>query len=78
MDDFHLDLQQEGDGYRYYVDGQKLHPGDILELQIGSDWIVGRYEWCFKPDVRPYLIIDREKDDTVTLDDHCVVRLPTR
>jgi hypothetical protein len=78
MDDFHLVLQKEGSGYHYYLDGQEVRPGELLELQIDSDWVLGRYEWCFHPETRPYLVIDKDKDDSVTLTEHSLLRWPKK
>ena len=78
MDDFHLELRQEGSGYHHYLDGRAIRSGDLLELQIDADWVLGCYEWCFSLDTRPYLVIDRDKDDTVTLNERSLLRWPRK
>ena len=78
MDDYHLDLQEEGNSYRHYLNGQKVHPGDTLELQIDGNWMPGRYEWCFMPNVNPYLVLDADKDDSISLSQRSMLRWPRR
>jgi hypothetical protein len=31
---------------RHFIDGQEVHCGDLLELQLDDGaWVLGRYEW---------------------------------
>ena len=76
MDDFHLALRQEGGGYHHYLDGRAVHSGDQLELNIDGKWVLGRYEWSFHTETRPYLVVDSNTDDTITLSEHSLLRWP--
>lgn len=76
MDNYHLVLQQEGHGYRHYLDDREVYPGTMLELQVGTDWVLGRFQWNFDHETRPYLVIDADRDDTISLSEHSILRWP--
>lgn len=57
-----LELRQEESGPRYYLQGQGIHAGDLLELRVydgpaaetaREKWIRGRYEWSYARADRP-------------------------
>lgn len=52
-----LELRSEGmDGWRYYLSGEGIRAGDLLEMQAhGGAWKVVRYEWNYLPDTKPTL-----------------------
>lgn len=56
-----LTLNWQSDGPRYYVDGEPVHAGDLLEVQLDDgSWVVVRFEyhWDKKQNtIDPFLII---------------------
>jgi hypothetical protein len=41
-----LVLGDDGGGPRYFLDGQPVHAGTLLELlEPDGTWMLGRYEW---------------------------------
>lgn len=58
---------------RHYLADRPVHCGDILELHVGGDWIIGRYEWTGKIDERPTFDYD---GGIMRIDDECLVRWP--
>jgi hypothetical protein len=42
------------EGLRYYLAGEGVHVGDLLELKLDDrSWALGRYEWNCRPENRP-------------------------
>lgn len=58
---------------RHYLVGKPVHCGDILELHVDGDWVIGRYEWTGKPEELPTF----EYDGGITrIGEECLVRWP--
>ena len=50
----HLEPREELGGLRYYLAGEGIHAGEILEILLPDGaWLEGRYEWDFRRDARP-------------------------
>lgn len=46
-------LHFEAGSPRYYLDGEPLHAGDSVELQLAcGTWTAGRYEYVWQPSTR--------------------------
>lgn len=58
---------------RHYLAGQPVHCGNILELCIDGEWIIGRYEWTGRPEELPTFEVDGRVQ---WIDDSCLVRWP--
>jgi hypothetical protein len=42
----HLEVRQDPDGMRHYLDGRRLSRGDEVELLLTDGmWLRGRYDW---------------------------------
>jgi hypothetical protein len=42
----HLELRQEHDGARHYLEGRRLERGNEVELLLeDGQWLRGRYDW---------------------------------
>jgi hypothetical protein len=55
----HLELRQDGDGARHYLEGRRLERGDEVEiLLMNGQWLRGRYDWNGIPVVWPALRLD--------------------
>ncbi len=51
-----LELREEPDGLRYYLDDRPIHAGAGLEMLFAGDvWLEGRYEWNYDRENRPLL-----------------------
>ena len=58
---------------RHYLADRPVHCGDMLELYLDGQWVVGRYEWTGKPEELPTF----EYDGGVRrIDAECLVRWP--
>jgi hypothetical protein len=73
-----LRLIDEGiDGFRHYLDGEPVHCGEVLEIQLDSGaWAVGRYEWNFRAGGEPVLFTSA--DEGMVLTEGHVLRWPER
>jgi len=72
-----LELRHEGSsGYRHYLRGRAVHAGSLLELLHNGDWLLGRYEWCFRPERAPHLVTNAETDEAVILRGDAQLRWP--
>jgi hypothetical protein len=60
---------------RHYLAGRPVHCGDLLEIYIDEQWVLGRYEWTGKPEELPTLKFDA---DVMRIDDECLVRWPMK
>jgi hypothetical protein len=47
--------QEEGGGWRHYLEGLPLSRGDALEVSSGGKWWPGLYDWQEDPLLKPYL-----------------------
>ena len=56
---------------RYYLEGEPLHAGDTLELQLDcGTWTTGRYEYSWKPQSREfaaYVLTAQQRFDIETV-----------
>lgn len=50
-----LELIHESGGPRYYLDGQPIHAGDVLEVWRDGAWHCVRFEWCHLQEITPVL-----------------------
>jgi hypothetical protein len=73
-----LELCNEGmDGWRYYLSGEGIRAGDLLEMQAHSGaWTVVRFEWNYCPDTKPTLFT--REGTTFALPDQVRFRWPQR
>jgi hypothetical protein len=72
-----LELRHEGpSGYRHYLNGRAVHAGTLLELLTDSGWLLGRYEWSFRRERSPYLVINDECSQAISIDTDAILRWP--
>ena len=63
-------------GYRHYLEGRAVHAGSLLEVLTRGGWVLGRYEWSFHPERRPYLVTNAETDEAILLNSESLLRCP--
>lgn len=69
-------IDQGAAGLRHILDGLEVHAGDVLELQTGTGWRLGRYEWTFRRSDLPVLYWDDQRG--VVIRDGDELRWPAR
>lgn len=38
-------LREELGGFRFYLEGEPIHAGDVIEIETGAGWRRVRFEW---------------------------------
>lgn len=72
-----LEVRHEGSsGYRHYLDGIAVHAGTLLEVWTDNSWLLGRYEWSFRHEREPYLVVNTDTDEVVVLHENAELRWP--
>lgn len=69
-----LEIRLDVGGLRHYLCGEPIHAGDQLSIRLGDGtWVVGRYEWSYLEDDLPFVVLDSETDEAVSLrtETHC-------
>jgi len=75
-----LELRTEAGGLRYYLQGNPIHAGELLELLLDDgSWALGRYEWNYRKEEWPWFYVDTETGGTVDLNpEKSLLRWPER
>lgn len=74
-----LVLGTDAGGLRHFVDGQPVHAGYVLEVELeDGTWVQMRYEWNFTRDAPPvfYLALAGPAVAKVTLPESARLRWP--
>lgn len=71
----YLRLHSDASGLRFYLDGEPVNCGDIIEVLHHGQWIKVQFGWSGTPDNLAFGIIDFEQT-TITLKPETLVRWP--
>ena len=74
-----LQLIREPSGLRHVLSGMPLHPGAVVELAVGRQWVRGKYQWRFELGTPPELVIEEMwGPHRIALLDEDMLRWPAR
>ncbi len=63
-----LELRKEPSGLRYYLAGEPVHAGDLLEILLDDgSWALGRYEWNYQNGQWPWFYVDTDSGSMIDL-----------